>query len=42
MSVTIRLTHVRKSVRVTTPAERAFEIFTAGISRWWPKSHHAT
>ena len=27
-------------MRVTAPAERAFEIFTAGIGRWWPRTHH--
>jgi len=31
---------VRKSVRVQAPPARAFEVFTAGIGRWWPKSHH--
>jgi len=31
---------VRKSVRVRAPAQRAFEVFTAQIGRWWPKSHH--
>ncbi len=31
---------VRKSVRVNAPPQRAFEVFTAGIGRWWPKSHH--
>jgi uncharacterized protein YndB with AHSA1/START domain len=27
---------IRKSVTVARPAAEAFEIFTAGISRWWP------
>jgi uncharacterized protein YndB with AHSA1/START domain len=31
---------VRKSVRVGAPPERAFAIFTEGMGRWWPKSHH--
>ena len=31
---------VRKSVRVGAPPERAFKIFTDGMGRWWPKSHH--
>jgi uncharacterized protein YndB with AHSA1/START domain len=30
---------VRKSVFVNAPPERAFEVFTAGIGRWWPNSH---
>jgi uncharacterized protein YndB with AHSA1/START domain len=37
---TINLAPVRKSVRVAAPRERAFEVFTAGIGRWWPKTHH--
>ena len=37
---TITPAPVRKSVRVGAPRERAFEVFTAGIGRWWPKSHH--
>jgi uncharacterized protein YndB with AHSA1/START domain len=31
---------VRKSIRVGAPRERAFEVFTARIGLWWPKSHH--
>ena len=31
---------VRKSVRVAVSPQRAFEVFTAGVGRWWPKSHH--
>jgi uncharacterized protein YndB with AHSA1/START domain len=31
---------VRKSILVKAPPERAFEVFTAGIGRWWPRSHH--
>ena len=31
---------VRKSVTVKAPPAKAFEVFTAGIGRWWPKSHH--
>lgn len=31
---------VRRSVRVAAAPERAFEVFTAGIGRWWPKTHH--
>jgi uncharacterized protein YndB with AHSA1/START domain len=33
-------THVRTSVEVAAPPERAFEVFTAGIDRWWTRSHH--
>jgi len=32
---------VRKSITVDVPQERAFEVFTSGMSRWWPlDSHH--
>jgi uncharacterized protein YndB with AHSA1/START domain len=40
MNRTVTPTPVRKSVRVNAPPDRAFEVFTAGIGRWWPKSHH--
>ena len=32
---------VRRSVVVQAPPERAFDVFTAGFSTWWPiESHH--
>lgn len=37
---TISPAPVGKSVRVAAPRERAFAVFTAGIGRWWPKTHH--
>ncbi|MGW5669124.1 SRPBCC family protein [Micromonospora sp. NPDC003776] len=33
-------TAVRTSVRVSAGPERAFEVFTAGMDRWWTRSHH--
>ncbi|MFU8849790.1 SRPBCC family protein [Micromonospora sp. SL1-18] len=33
-------TAVRNSVRVAATPEHAFEVFTAGIDRWWLRSHH--
>lgn len=30
---------VRKSIFVDAPRPLAFEVFTSGIGRWWPKSH---
>ena len=39
MTRTIAVAPVRKSLRVNAPPSRAFEIFTAGMSRWWPATH---
>jgi hypothetical protein len=36
---TINIAPVRKSVVVAATPQRAFDVFTAGIDRWWPKSH---
>jgi uncharacterized protein YndB with AHSA1/START domain len=40
MHRTITPAPVRKSVRVGAPPVRAFDVFTAGMGRWWPKTHH--
>ena len=39
MSTQIRPAPVRKSIFVDASPETAFEVFTAGIGRWWPKTH---
>ena len=39
MTRTIALAPVRKSLRVNAPPSRAFDVFTAGMSRWWPATH---
>jgi uncharacterized protein YndB with AHSA1/START domain len=36
----IQIAPVHKTVIVEATPERAFEVFTAGIDRWWPKSHN--
>jgi uncharacterized protein YndB with AHSA1/START domain len=36
----INVAPVRKSLRVNADAARAFDVFTAGFARWWPRSHH--
>jgi uncharacterized protein YndB with AHSA1/START domain len=40
MTARITAAPVRKSIRVKAPRAKAFEVFTAGIGQWWPKSHH--
>jgi uncharacterized protein YndB with AHSA1/START domain len=39
MNRQIRPAPVRKTIHVEAPPERAFDVFTKGIGRWWPKSH---
>jgi uncharacterized protein YndB with AHSA1/START domain len=39
MSQTITPAPINRSVQVKVPPARAFEIFTAGASRWWLKTH---
>lgn len=31
---------VRKSITVRASVERAFQVFTAEMDTWWPRSHH--
>ncbi|THD74391.1 MAG: ATPase [Phenylobacterium sp.] len=40
MSQTITPAPIRKTLSVRAPPEKAFEVFTAGIDRWWPRTHH--
>lgn len=40
MNKTIQPAPVRREVTVKAPPAHAFQVFTAGIGRWWPKSHH--
>lgn len=39
MSQTITIAPVRKTIRVKASAARAFEVFTAGLGKWWPIDH---
>jgi uncharacterized protein YndB with AHSA1/START domain len=39
MTTAVKIAPVRKSIRVNVNAERAFDIFTSGIGRWWPHDH---
>jgi uncharacterized protein YndB with AHSA1/START domain len=39
MTTAVKIVPVRKSIRVNVNADRAFDIFTSGIGRWWPHDH---
>lgn len=39
MKTQIRPSPVRKSIFVEASPDHAFDVFTSGIGRWWPKSH---
>lgn len=39
MNRTIQPAPVRKSLTVPVTQAHAFEVFTAGFDRWWPRSH---
>jgi uncharacterized protein YndB with AHSA1/START domain len=39
MNRTISIAPVHKTIVVQATTDKAFEVFTAGIDRWWPKSH---
>jgi uncharacterized protein YndB with AHSA1/START domain len=39
MTTTVSVAPVRKSVHVNAIPQRAFEIFTAGMVRWWSKQY---
>ena len=36
---TIRPAAVRKTLEIRASREKAFQVFTDGINRWWPKTH---
>ena len=39
MNPTITIAPVRKSIVVAASPQHAFDVFTARIDKWWPKSH---
>ena len=39
MNTQISPAPVRKSIHVDAQPDSAFEVFTTGIGRWWPKTH---
>lgn len=36
----ITIAPVKKTLVLEVPQARAFDVFTAGIDRWWPRDHH--
>jgi uncharacterized protein YndB with AHSA1/START domain len=39
MSLAIKPAPVKKRITVDAPPETAFRVFTAGLDRWWPRTH---
>ena len=39
MSQTITPAAIRKTLEVHATPQKAFQVFTDGIDRWWPKDH---
>lgn len=39
MSLAIKPAPVKKTLTVAATPQKAFEVFTAGFDRWWPRSH---
>jgi uncharacterized protein YndB with AHSA1/START domain len=39
MNEQVVIAPVRKTVRVKAPVAHAFEVFTSGLTRWWPHDH---
>lgn len=37
----VRIEPVRKQLKVNLPVEKAFELFTAGMGKWWPLATHS-
>jgi uncharacterized protein YndB with AHSA1/START domain len=37
MTIAIKIAPVRKSIRVNASPAQAFEVFTSGLGRWWPR-----
>ena len=37
MTLTITIAPVRKSIRVNASQAHAFDVFTSGLGRWWPR-----
>jgi hypothetical protein len=40
MTATAESNTVQKTITVGASQKRAFEVFTAGVDTWWPRTHH--
>lgn len=40
MSKTITPATIKKTLVVRAPPQKAFEVFTKGFDRWWPRTHY--
>jgi uncharacterized protein YndB with AHSA1/START domain len=38
-TATVTIAPVRKSIHVNANQARAFDVFTSGLGRWWPRDH---
>ena len=38
MTATVTIAPVRKSIRVNASQAHAFDVFTSGLGRWWPRN----
>src|SRR6266699_4013091 len=39
MNERVVIAPLRKTIRVNAPIAHAFEVFTGGLTRWWPHTH---
>ncbi|MHB1206935.1 MAG: SRPBCC family protein, partial [Rhodospirillaceae bacterium] len=39
MTTTVKIAPVQKTIHVAVNQIHAFEVFTSGLARWWPKGH---
>ena len=39
MTLSLAIEPVRKIIEVKAPIARAFDVFTVGLTRWWPPNH---
>jgi uncharacterized protein YndB with AHSA1/START domain len=39
MTARVKIAPVSKSIRVNATQAHAFEVFTSGLGRWWPRDH---